>query len=289
MRSRWTFGFDRTEISYRVTGGGIPLILSNGLGCPDSFWDPFLKRLGDRFRLIFWHYRGHGNSEIPVNFDNLSVGSHARDLHSIMEREGIQRAILLGFSLGVQVTLDFYSMHPERVAGLILMCGGHKNRYTEPSVHLLLNRLFPPAIRAARILSRLLPPVNRCIDTLPVIYHLFHLLGITGSECDPRKFRTALRHIARMNLTLYLEMLEHLGRHSIEEVLECISVPSLIIAAENDFFIPREVSLCMHDNIAGAEFFLLEGASHYALIETPDRILDRIENFLENSDFGRIS
>jgi pimeloyl-ACP methyl ester carboxylesterase len=220
-----------------------------------------------------------------VNYDNLTVNSHARDLGCILEKEGVREGIFIGFSLGVQVNLEYYSLFPDTVAGLVLMCGGHKNRYRDPFLQLLINRCFPPFLHTSRLFSRALPPMQRCLGKIPVVFHMFRLLGIIGAGCDREKFRDAVRHVANMDLTLYLEMLEALEEHSIEDVLPSIDVPTLIIASEKDFFIPLEVSEFMRDNIPGAHYMLVKGGSHYALIENPGLLVETIADFLGTLDF----
>lgn len=93
------------------------------------------RGLVERFRVLFWNYRGVGVSELPrwpgfhaldVHYDELGMEANARDLHAILDAEQVASSALVSHSMGVQVVLDTYQMDQERFAGLVSIAGAYR-------------------------------------------------------------------------------------------------------------------------------------------------------------------
>ncbi|MCA9581631.1 MAG: alpha/beta hydrolase, partial [Myxococcales bacterium] len=83
-----------------------------------------------------------------------------------------------------------------------------------------------------------------------------------------------------MDPDVFLRMLEQAGHHSAEDYLPEVSCPTIVIAAEKDTFTPPDLAARMAQQIPGAEFLMLRGASHAAPVEQPKRILQALEQVL---------
>ena len=93
-------------------------------------------------------------------------------------------------------------------------------------------------------------------------------------------FRPYMEHVAAMDPQIFLAMLRCAGEHTAEDILERISVPTLVVAAERDTFTPALLAEHMTEAIPDAEMYMLTGASHAAPIEQPVAIQLRIAKFL---------
>ena len=92
---------DGTELSYETLGQGEEtLLLCNGLGGRLYAWGPLLERFADRYRLITWDYRGLFDSGAPPTRRKLSIAHHSDDALEILDAEGVDRASLVGWSMG---------------------------------------------------------------------------------------------------------------------------------------------------------------------------------------------
>ncbi|MCX4986278.1 alpha/beta fold hydrolase [Streptomyces sp. NBC_00572] len=100
-------------------GDGLPLVLLHpGVG-DSAVWDPVLPALVARHRVIRYDVRGYGRSPAPT-----AAYSPVRDLAEILDRFEIERAVLVGSSMGGATSVDFALESPERVAGLALLVPG---------------------------------------------------------------------------------------------------------------------------------------------------------------------
>ena len=115
------------SLAVRDRGGRGPAIFAiHGLTSNHTVWDPLADMLGDRHRLVAYDLRGRGDSDKPATGYHLA--SHAGDLRGLLDHYGLERAIIMGHSLGAQIAVRFATLHPERVAKLVLFDGGHDLR-----------------------------------------------------------------------------------------------------------------------------------------------------------------
>lgn len=100
-------------------GGGLALVLSHGFLMDRRMFDPQVEALRGRHRVISWDQRGHGETE----FDGgpFSYWDSAEDLAALLDRLGVERAVIGGMSAGGFISLRFALLHPGRVAGLVLI------------------------------------------------------------------------------------------------------------------------------------------------------------------------
>jgi pimeloyl-ACP methyl ester carboxylesterase len=102
-----------------VTGAGPPVVLVHAGICDSGVWDPQWRSLAGSHRLLRLDLRGFGRSPLPPQ-----PYSNGRDVLDVMDAAGIQRAILVGASLGGSVVLEVAVAAPERVSALVLVCSG---------------------------------------------------------------------------------------------------------------------------------------------------------------------
>src|SRR5262249_14459793 len=123
---RRTVAPDGTGIAYEVLGCGVnTIVLANGLGGRLYAWAPALEAFWKDYRIVTWDYRGLFASDSPKSKRKLSVAHHVEDIMAVLDAEHVDRAAFVGWSMGVQVSLDLAASFPERVAGLVLINGTH--------------------------------------------------------------------------------------------------------------------------------------------------------------------
>jgi len=102
------------------TGGGPPVVLLHGLGCGKRMWTHQIRALKQRFRVIAYDQRGHGLTDAPALATSYSASHLARDLVGVLDALKIERAAIVGFSLGGGPALALAASKPERVSRLVL-------------------------------------------------------------------------------------------------------------------------------------------------------------------------
>ena len=101
-----------------------PILLSHGYGATCRMWDGQVAAFADRYRLVLWDMRGHGQSGDPLDPALYSHALTVGDMAAVLDACGIERAIIGGLSLGGVMSLAFHLAHPERVRALMLFDTG---------------------------------------------------------------------------------------------------------------------------------------------------------------------
>jgi pimeloyl-ACP methyl ester carboxylesterase len=116
-------------VAYDLRGRGSPLVLSQGVGVGRWGWEPVAARLARRFQVITIDNRGIGASDTAPG--HYSTRMMADDVLAVLDHAGIQRASLVGTSLGGMIAQELALAHPERVDKLVLVAtipGGPRSR-----------------------------------------------------------------------------------------------------------------------------------------------------------------
>jgi pimeloyl-ACP methyl ester carboxylesterase len=275
---------DGYEIFFRTHGSGSPpMVCCNGLGVSTYFWHYLVDRMRDQRSVTLWDYRGHGRSQVPPHNADLSIPRMARDMWAVVDRNGLEKPILLGHSMGVQVILEAYRQRPDQVGGLVPILGTYKRpldsfydfKYSRPmfeALHALGDSKLGPAIE-----RWVMGPVL----ALPFAWDLGGKTGmIDSSRIDRGELRRYLHHLVDVGFPFFIRLALQIADHDATDVLPGIQVPTLIVAGEYDTFTPIAASYHMRDTIEGAELLFLEGATHAGIVERPDEIYPRVEQWL---------
>jgi len=122
-------------LHYLESGRGLPVVLLHGFPLSGEIWQPQLKTLSERYRVIVPDLRGHGQTPAPqgvYRMDHL-----ARDVFALLDALAIEQAVIMGHSMGGYVALAAWQQAPERFLGLGLVASqaaadteeGRQNRY----------------------------------------------------------------------------------------------------------------------------------------------------------------
>lgn len=260
--------------------GDVHAILSDGILCDGFIWKYLWDALVPLVPVVHWHYRGHGRSAPPADPHRIDIAAHADDLQSVRRLVGDPPCVLIGHSMGCQVSLEAYRQRPEGVRALVLVCGtfGHVTStfHGVPLLDLILPRVLDFVDRA--------PDVVRAIwSRLPP--RLAWKFALKAGEIDPERIQQEdmlpyLVHMTHIDFPMFLRMLRAAGRHSAADVLTQIEVPVLVIAGERDTFTPSFLARAMAEIIPKGELSMVAHGSHVSPIEQPEFVNERILAFL---------
>ncbi|MCA9522402.1 MAG: alpha/beta hydrolase [Myxococcales bacterium] len=272
--------YDGTRIFYEDQGEGPVLVLCDGIGCDGYAWKYVYRDCGDRYRLIHWHYRAHGKSDDPEDRQSLSMRHLCRDLEVVLDHAGVESGVFLGHSMGVQVILEFYHLYPERVRGLVPICGSYGHPINTFGDNKGLRLIFPLIFEMFMRYPDTIKQVWQRAIHSELAWQIAIRTEVDGNFAKKEDFLPYLEHISRINLANFAQMLYFASVHSAEPYLEQIAVPTLIIAGERDGFTPRWLSEVMEQRVPKATLRVIPNGTHTAPIERPDLIVGWLEEFL---------
>jgi pimeloyl-ACP methyl ester carboxylesterase len=264
----------------RLGGERTHAIFNDGILCDGFIWKYLWTELRRVLPLVHWHYRGHGRSAPPADPTRIDIAAHAEDLGCVRRHVGDPPCVLFGHSMGCQVALEAYRQRPEKVRGLVLLCGSFGNVtatfHGVPVLDLVLPKLLDLALRA--------PDVVRAVwSRLPP--QLALKLALRAGEIDPDRVHAEdmipyLSHMTHVDFPMFLRMLRAAGEHTAGDLLAHVDVPVLVVAGERDTFTPPFLAQAMAEALPKGELLMVPHGTHVAPIEQPELVDARIETFL---------
>jgi pimeloyl-ACP methyl ester carboxylesterase len=182
--------------------------------------------------------------------------------------------------MGVQVALEYHRRHPERVLGMVLICGSHGLPLDTFHDSKMLKTVFPSLLGAAEKWPEATDFLWRLVVGGEWAYQLATHLEVNGKVVRREDFAPYFTHLSGMDPRLFLGMLKHASEHSAFDHLSQVDVPALIVAGTHDTFTPYWLSEEMHDRIPGAEMLTVPGGTHIAPLEQPELLTLRLEKWL---------
>ncbi len=280
IEERRITSFDGTELAYHVVGDGPAIMLCNGLGGSWQVWTHQIDHLADRYRFVSWDYRGLYASGPPPDPDALDMRSQACDGLEIMEAEGIDRAAVFGWSMGVQVAFEMFRAAPHKVAALMLMNGVAGRPFDTLFNAGVMDKVVPPVLRGLQSIHQLVELVVGQLVKQPETVQWVKRVGLAANTLDEEVFHQLADSFRALDMKIYMRTLELLGDHDAWDVLLSVDVPTLIVTGTRDLMTPRAVAERMAERIAGAELMSVPQGTHYVAVEYPELLNLRIEKFL---------
>ncbi|MBA3455130.1 MAG: alpha/beta fold hydrolase [Deltaproteobacteria bacterium] len=265
--------------SWGTRGQATPVLLCDGIGCDGYVWRYLRNDLGSRFGL-HPHYRGHGRTAAPRDPARVTVEDLADDIACVLDDALVDRAVLVGHSMGVQVALETYRRHPERVSGLVLVCGASSHPLRTFKGSATLEEMLPTIQKWIQRVPRVLNRLSRALLPTRLAYEVASRLEIRRELVEPADFMPYLEGMSRIDVRLFVAMLASAGQHSADDLLPDIRVPTLVVAGGRDGFTPPERSRAMAEAIPAAELLEIPNASHTAPIERPHLVDWTIRDFI---------
>jgi 3-oxoadipate enol-lactonase len=251
------------SMNYTLDGpASAPVVtLSHSLATSLSMWDPQMKALTARYRVLRYDTRGHGGTDVPAGA--YSLEQLADDAHALLRALGIARTHWIGLSMGGMIGQQLALTAPDLFLSLALCDTSSRipadakplwqeriataeTQGMEPLVEPTLGRWFTAPFREQR---------KDVVDSVRAMIR----------STDPRGYAGCCHAISALNLT------DRLG---------AIRLPTLIVVGEDDQGTPVAASRAINDKIAGSQLEVIKSAAHLSNLEQPEAFTGAITSFL---------
>ncbi|MFW9823975.1 MAG: alpha/beta fold hydrolase [Candidatus Thorarchaeota archaeon] len=260
------------EMYCEFHGRGMPLILIPGYAVSSETWSPFWKQLINHYQVMLIDNRGTGRSSCP-NIQ-YSIKMMADDVSNLMDEIGIEKAHILGGSMGGMIAQELVLNYPKKVKSLILgmtSCGGpHSIPISGEVQKKMQTAANPPSGMSEQ-------------DVMELTWSMFYSLSyveknreILKKEVLSVKYPTPL--IGKWRQAQAVQNWE--GSY---DKLSEIQVPTLVMGGDNDVIFPPENFKILADRIPGAKLHVFKDAPHAFTREKEDEVVTILLNFLEEA------
>ncbi|MGW9307681.1 3-oxoadipate enol-lactonase [Saccharomonospora azurea] len=237
---------------HQITGPdtGEVVVLAGSIGSNLSMWDPQVPRLVDAgFRVVRFDNRGHGRSPVPDG--PSSMADLAGDVVELLDTLGIERAHLVGLSLGGMIGMWLGAHEPSRIDRLVLCCTSAKlgtpQMWEERATQAKTKGMVSIADGS---IGRWFTP--GWIQANPGLAKEYHHMTATVPAAG------------------YASCCAAIGGMDLRDALPSITAPTLVIGGRDDQATPPEHAQLIADRIPGARLELVDGAAHLGNVEQPE-------------------
>jgi aminoacrylate hydrolase len=244
-------------------GSGRPLLLLVGLGGRAEFWSPQMDRLAGRFDCLSFDHRTDGD-RIPSDPAAL-VGAYAQDALTILDAEGIERADVIGHSLGGAIAQHLAIHAPDRVGRLVLSATWAGP--TEP--FLALFALRRAVLETAGPQAYLEQGGWLGNPGWWMMQNFASFMGGVAARLET--FPGVETEIARMRAVMAHDLRDRVGE---------IGAPTLVVCARDDSITPLPLSEELAERIPGARLEVLPAGGHFAPVTVAERYARVVEEHL---------
>jgi len=255
---------DDAEIFFDVAGSGSPVILLHPFPVSHEFWLPVSKVLATKYQLIMPDLRGHGES--GVGHGPATMQKHAADIAQVMDAAGVDRAPLVGVSIGGYAIFEFWRRFRHRVTALILS----NTKAGADNADARAGRMKA----AEEVLEK---GTEQFFEGM-----LAKVLGETTRHARPDLVEGALRMMRKMSPEDVAGVQRGMAeRQDSIPTAQTINVPTLLITGDEDVNTGVPEAEVMKQHIPGSEMRVIAKAGHYAAWEQPDQVGPLLRGFLD--------
>jgi 3-oxoadipate enol-lactonase len=250
-----------TAVSWTAEGpeGAPVVLLSNSLGATRGMWDAQVPALAERYRVLTYDTRGHGESPTPEG--PWSLDDLVDDVVALLDEAGAPRAHVVGLSLGGMTAMRLAAREPARVHRLAVLCtsalvdGGP---YAERAA---AARRDGTASLAPAVVSRWLTP--------------------SFAAAHPQEVARLEAMVAGADDEGYARCCEVLATLDLRADLPRIAAPTLVVSGAEDPALPPDHQRAIADGIANAELQSFSPAAHLANVERPLQVTGALLGHLD--------
>lgn len=251
-----------TEIAFDDIGTGLPVLFLHGFPLNRTMWEPQIGALVSEARCIPIDFRGFGDSAARPPY---SMDRYADDVAAVMDALQIERAVVVGLSMGGYVAFALWRRHRDRIRGLVLA----DTRATADTAQ---------GIEGRRELIRVAETQGA---TGVANMQIAGLVGRTTRDRRPDIYDALHRMIAQANPDAIVGAARAMmHRPDSTPTLATIDVPALIVVGEEDAITPRKDAEVLHAGIAGSRLEVLHQAGHLSNVERPAAFNTVVGEFL---------
>lgn len=245
------------DLFFEEVGEGLPVVLLHGFPLNRSIWHPVVGLLAGQGRFILPDMRGYGQS--PDGSDIHSMRLLVEDILLLLDRLNIERAILVGHSMGGYVSLNFAHAYPGRLAGLGLIAT-QADADTPERRQARLRTARDIRSKGIELIAHGMPSkLTRRTELQAELAQMF-------MQVNPQSAIRSLKGMAE--------------RPDANPWLDQIHVPVLVVAGGQDPLIPAEKSREMVAMLNKAWLIEIPDACHLPMLEAPERVAEGISQLI---------
>ena len=257
------------KMYYEIHGEGFPLVMIMGLSANIDWWHPpIIEEISKYYKAIIFDNRGAGRTDKPKK--EYSIKEFAEDTIGLMDALKIEKAHVLGVSMGGMIAQEIVLNHPDRVQKLVLgatNCG--------------MSKMVFPSEEVTEVLTRSrenITPEEAAKDTIPLLYPESYIKN--NPDIIKSTIETILKHPIP-GFAFQLQVGAILKFDTCRRIKK-LNTPTLIIHGTEDILVPTGNAHILEKRIPNTKKVLIDGAGHGLVRQEPEIFLQSVLEFLKS-------
>lgn len=259
------------------------LVFNYGLVCSNHHWKyqtEFFDQKG--YQILIHDYRGHFQSTGKGNIQNITFTQMAKDVRDLCHYLGIEKASMLGHSMGVNICLQLAKDYPELVTKMVLISGTFmpvKDVMFDSNV---MEFVMPILLAGKDKFPNAFNKIWESGGMNPLVRTLIHVTGFNHHRVPKEFIEIYLNRVSQLGLDVFLQLFDEMTKQNITSSLDRMQIPALVIGGHHDNVIPNHLQRTLAALLPLSETYFLEAGSHVPQADYPDQVNERIELFVKN-------
>jgi pimeloyl-ACP methyl ester carboxylesterase len=269
---------DGVKLSYHEVGSGIPIVFVHEFAGNAHSWEGQLRHFGRRYRAIAYNARGYPPSDVPAEVGRYSQARARDDIRAVLDALNIDKAHIVGLSMGGFATTHFGFTYPDRARSLVIAgCGygassGTRAQFTAEAEASAVR--FEQQSMAEAAEAYALGPSR-----------------VQHQNKDPRGWREFTDQLAQHSatgsaMTLRGVQSRRPSLYDLVEEMKKITAPTLIMTGDEDWPC-LEPAILMKKTIPTAALVVLPNSGHAINLEEPDAFNRHVDEFFQAVELGK--
>lgn len=258
------------------------LVFNYGLVCSNHHWK-FQTEYFDRkgYQCLIHDYRGHFQSSGAHDLKKITFQQMAKDIADLCASQGIEKAVMLGHSMGVNVCLQIAKDYPSLVEGMVLISGTFINVKDVMFDTNLMEFIAPIAAMGLEKYPGIFRKIWSTGGMNPLVRELIHASGFNRQKVSKEFIEIYLNRVGQLGADVFFQLFNEMTKQNIASSLERMKMPTLVMGGFKDNVIPNHLQRTLATLIPNSEMYFFKDGSHVPQADYPDMVNERIELFLE--------
>lgn len=260
------------------------LVMNYGLVCSNHHWkfqtDYFDKR---GFQILIHDYRGHFQSTGAHDVKKITFQQMAIDIAGLCQFLGIDKAHMLGHSMGVNVCLQLAKDFPQLVESMVLISGTFINVKDVMFDTNLMEFIAPIAHMGLEKYPKIFNKIWTSSGSNPIVRELIRISGFNRHKVSSEFVEIYLNRVGQLGPDLFFQLFNEMTKQNITGNLESMKMPALVIGGHKDGVIPNHVQRSLANLLPNSQTYFLNEGSHVPQADYPAMVNERIELFVSKN------
>jgi len=269
---------DGVKLYYEEVGSGAPIVFVHEFAADHRSWEMQMRHFGQRYRCITWSARGYPPSDVPEKASSYSQNRAADDIVAVMDHLKIDKAHIVGLSMGGFATLHFGFRHPKRARSLVVAGVGYGAEKQEQAKF-----KGEAGVVAKSLLGEGMAKFAEKYAYGPT--------RVQFENKDPRGFAQFKKELAEHSAlgsanTQIGVQAERPSLYDLMDEMRALAVPTLILTGDEDWPCLAP-SVLMKREIPSAALSVMPNCGHTINLEDPDLFNRIVGDFIVQVEAGR--